>query len=316
MSSSDMPSPGVPPPKPPVPPLGSPPGGGLRGGAPPAPLGPIVPGGDVPRPASGTTSFGPMRPPPPLTSFPKPSSSPLAPPEKRQGGESLPKDLNREGPGARPFPRPSGLTAPIIGPRPADTPRPAEIPPGVKPALPRPGLSIIPGRGGSEGAPVPRAAQPLSGVSPPSLDASKGPLTPPPSFPPVERRNIRGKRLALVLLIVVGLLIGLFLVTRAILPSRPVGPAVAPLEDGLPDGSQIPVGELDTDGGSPVPFAELDTDGDGLTDQGELTLGTDPRNADTDGDGYLDGREVDNCYDPRIPSPNDKIAACPPYPGL
>ncbi len=36
----------------------------------------------------------------------------------------------------------------------------------------------------------------------------------------------------------------------------------------------------------------LDTDGDGLTDQEELQLGTDPKNPDTDGDGLTDGEEV------------------------
>lgn len=35
-----------------------------------------------------------------------------------------------------------------------------------------------------------------------------------------------------------------------------------------------------------------DTDGDGLPDQDELRLKTDPRNPDTDGDGLLDGEEV------------------------
>jgi len=36
----------------------------------------------------------------------------------------------------------------------------------------------------------------------------------------------------------------------------------------------------------------IDTDGDGLTDQEELQLGTDPKNPDTDGDGLTDGEEV------------------------
>ncbi|MGB6849405.1 MAG: carboxypeptidase regulatory-like domain-containing protein [Thermoanaerobaculia bacterium] len=36
----------------------------------------------------------------------------------------------------------------------------------------------------------------------------------------------------------------------------------------------------------------LDTDGDGLTDEEEDTLGTDPQNPDTDGDGLTDGEEV------------------------
>ncbi|MDP2991672.1 MAG: OmpA family protein [Kiritimatiellota bacterium] len=36
----------------------------------------------------------------------------------------------------------------------------------------------------------------------------------------------------------------------------------------------------------------IDSDGDGLTDQEELKLGTDPHNPDTDGDGLTDGEEV------------------------
>ncbi|MDD5109938.1 MAG: hypothetical protein PHI63_01830 [Patescibacteria group bacterium] len=44
--------------------------------------------------------------------------------------------------------------------------------------------------------------------------------------------------------------------------------------------------------------ASLDTDGDGLTDQQEQMLGTDPNNPDTDGDGYSDGNEVKNGYNP------------------
>ncbi len=39
-------------------------------------------------------------------------------------------------------------------------------------------------------------------------------------------------------------------------------------------------------------LSTLDTDADGLTDQRELELGTDPRNKDTDGDGLSDGDEV------------------------
>ncbi len=42
----------------------------------------------------------------------------------------------------------------------------------------------------------------------------------------------------------------------------------------------------------PPSSAALDTDGDGLTDQRETELGTDPNKADTDGDGLSDGDEV------------------------
>ena len=40
------------------------------------------------------------------------------------------------------------------------------------------------------------------------------------------------------------------------------------------------------------PAAPLDSDGDGLLDEDEIRLGTDPNNPDTDGDGLLDGDEV------------------------
>lgn len=53
----------------------------------------------------------------------------------------------------------------------------------------------------------------------------------------------------------------------------------------------------------------LDSDQDGLTDQEERTIGTDPAKADTDGDGYSDGREVESGYDPLKPAPGDKIVA-------
>lgn len=50
-----------------------------------------------------------------------------------------------------------------------------------------------------------------------------------------------------------------------------------------------------------------DTDGDGLYDERELALGTDPFNPDTDGDGILDGDEVANGYNPSAPDDFSKI---------
>ncbi|MCX6763029.1 MAG: hypothetical protein NT093_04615, partial [Candidatus Moranbacteria bacterium] len=51
----------------------------------------------------------------------------------------------------------------------------------------------------------------------------------------------------------------------------------------------------------------LDSDQDGLTDQEEKAIGTDPLKADTDGDGYSDGKEVESGYDPLKPAPGDKL---------
>lgn len=50
-----------------------------------------------------------------------------------------------------------------------------------------------------------------------------------------------------------------------------------------------------------------DTDNDGLSNEEEKALGTDPNNVDTDGDGYSDGVEVESGYNPLKSSPGDKI---------
>ncbi len=42
----------------------------------------------------------------------------------------------------------------------------------------------------------------------------------------------------------------------------------------------------------------IDTDGDGLSDESEAFLGSDPQNADTDSDGYSDKQEILNGYNP------------------
>jgi hypothetical protein len=51
----------------------------------------------------------------------------------------------------------------------------------------------------------------------------------------------------------------------------------------------------------------LDSDQDGLTDQEEKMLGTDPLSPDTDGDGYSDGKEVSSGYNPLKPAPGDSL---------
>lgn len=47
---------------------------------------------------------------------------------------------------------------------------------------------------------------------------------------------------------------------------------------------------------------DIDTDGDGISDQDEIRLGTNPYDRDTDHDGYPDGLEVALGSDPRDPS--------------
>ncbi|MEP2158532.1 gliding motility-associated C-terminal domain-containing protein [Maribacter dokdonensis] len=53
-----------------------------------------------------------------------------------------------------------------------------------------------------------------------------------------------------------------------------------------------------------------DTDNDGLSNDEELTLGTDPNNPDTDGDGIMDGQETMDGTDPLDPC--DSLGGTPP----
>lgn len=50
-----------------------------------------------------------------------------------------------------------------------------------------------------------------------------------------------------------------------------------------------------------------DSDNDGLPDEVEIVIGTDPLNPDTDGDGYLDGWEVERGFDPLDPNSPMKL---------
>lgn len=50
-----------------------------------------------------------------------------------------------------------------------------------------------------------------------------------------------------------------------------------------------------------------DSDGDNLSNEEELSYGTDPYNSDTDGDGYTDFIEINSGYNPLKHAPGDKI---------
>ena len=61
---------------------------------------------------------------------------------------------------------------------------------------------------------------------------------------------------------------------------------------------------------------DLDPDGDGLTDEQEGALGTDPRQSDSDGDGLLDGWEVRYGLNPRQAGGDDGAAGDPDHDGF
>ncbi len=70
-------------------------------------------------------------------------------------------------------------------------------------------------------------------------------------------------------------------------------------EDGTPDYMDNVDDSIDQAPGNP------DTDGDGLTDEEEADLGTDPNDADTDNDGISDGDEVTAGSDPKNSDSDD-----------
>jgi len=129
------------------------------------------------------------------------------------------------------------------------------------------------------------------------------------------------KILILIVVLVALIIVGYFLYSQGMIkPEKEPSPLVN--QPGI-----LPESE------SPLPSSEVpapDTDGDGLTDEEEIALGTnpnlvdtdddklsdkeevriyktDPLNPDTDGDGYLDGQEVFAGYDPKDPTPGAKL---------
>jgi len=64
-------------------------------------------------------------------------------------------------------------------------------------------------------------------------------------------------------------------------------------DGGVPDGQEVLLDGTDPlDPSDDMPTGPVDTDGDGLTDDEEAVIGTDPLDPDTDDDGLLDGEEV------------------------
>ncbi|MDT0607858.1 gliding motility-associated C-terminal domain-containing protein, partial [Croceitalea rosinachiae] len=80
--------------------------------------------------------------------------------------------------------------------------------------------------------------------------------------------------------------------------------------DTINDGQEVsdetnPFDDCDSIGGTPLPGTICDSDEDGLSDDDEAELGTDPDNPDTDGDTINDGQEVADETDPLEPCDSD-----------
>ncbi len=183
--------------------------------------------------------------------------------------------------------------------------------------------------------PVTEPVDIFAGVKEPP-PASDGPATAVPPFGEQAARSGMGKKILLiiggvVLLAIIGIVVWftLFQGEEDVVMSTPVEPAAEPVIPPAPESEGAPSAvppEPITSAPAPaevvapsVPAA--DADADGLTDEEERTLGTnpqsadsdqdgladrdevriyrtDPMNPDTDGDGFQDGAEVRNGYDP------------------
>lgn len=160
-----------------------------------------------------------------------------------------------------------------------------------------------------ETASKPKISVPLPPVSPSvspkvvqdkvtgKTDAKITPQQVPAPQPTVVDRNIRPRRLAILVIALISFVAVVifaiwFLLLRNTQTQKPVE---SPLfSDGSPVASPV-VSE------SPVAdFSQKDTDSDGITDAEEQQLGTDINKADTDGDGYTDKQELDAGYDPLV----------------
>lgn len=223
-----------------------------------------------------------------------------------------------------------GTGAPSAAGRPIG---PAHGPPPTPPLPPLPSVPSTRATGGAERGwpaeipPPPRPTRPLSGPPPapgvpvasaeePFLPPPEHPTEPPalPPLPPAaatalgtpeaggERRRLRTGRLVIVL---VGLAVVLGSIVALIIFFQPSGEEPGPSKQPAPP----PVVAA-----SPLPVGPVDADQDGLTDDVERTLGTNPEAADSDGDTYTDAQELAAGYDPKGPGKLDTDADALPDP--
>lgn len=151
---------------------------------------------------------------------------------------------------------------------------PPRTPPAVTPVTPK--LSVTP------------AVTPSPAPSRPTMPALSSPVS-------MEKPSRSWIRVVLFLAVLGGLGVGVyFFIIKGglslfkfnqeaiIVPQAQTLPPPLPTVPGDPPSPPPP----------PPPQAPLDSDGDGLTDEDEAGLGTEPLTADTDGDGLLDNEEV------------------------
>lgn len=230
---------------------------------------PAAPARPTPRPLSDYIAAKRLTPPPQLEGvLASPPAPPAVPPTSRVAAAGV---------AFRPPAAAGAPTAEVPAVTASALPRPAPMPPAVRPKSSRGKAAVIitlfvlgligAGAAGwyfydqwrySISQPPPAATDDTPAVTPePALP------TPPPSDEP-----------------------------PAVLPPQPVG-TVDSDADGLTDDEEARRG---TNPQSP------DTDGDGLGDREEVAVhGSDPLKSDTDGDGHPDATEVQNGYDPNGP---------------
>lgn len=237
-------------------------------------------------------------------------------------------------------------SAPPAAPEIVTTPEPASPSPAAAPSQP-------PAESAAPSALSAGILQPKESVQPEAPDASPVPEAKPQiTTPPVDlgygdmpqtaaggaTYKVQGPsflRTALLfvvaIVLIAGVIGGLYWVYSSFIkgrtsstPSEPQAPTTV-VDTPVPDTSTETETQPDITQDDQILFGEvLDTDGDGLSDEQERSMGTDPNNwdsdsdelsdynevevwktnpllADTDGDGYLDGSEVNNGYSPTGP---------------